>query len=132
MKTASMFLLIAALTGGMTSLSAQASDWEAPKYANDLKNPFKGDKNAIATGKKIFNQMCVICHGVKGKGNGAAGQSLDPKPSNFLSLNVRNESDGAIFWKLTEGRPPMASYKDLLTEDQRWMLVNYIRELENK
>jgi len=132
MKTTSILLLIAALMVGIPKLSAQEDTWKAPKYANDLKNPLKGDESAIADGKKIFNQMCAICHGTKGKGNGAAGQSLDPKPSNFLSLNVRNESDGTIFWKLTEGRPPMASYKDLLTENQRWMLVNYIRELENK
>lgn len=75
--------------------------------------------------------MCVICHGDKGKGNGAAGVSLTPRPANFLAITVRHESDGAIFWKLSEGNPPMASYKTLLTETQRWQLVLFIRQLES-
>jgi len=43
---------------------------------------------------------------------------------------VQNQSDGAIYWKITNGNPPMASYKETLTEEQRWQLVNYIRELK--
>jgi mono/diheme cytochrome c family protein len=104
--------------------------WVAPKYADDIKNPVKGDANATANGKKIFKNMCAVCHGDTGKGNGIAGVTLDPRPADFLAIRVRKESDGAIFWKITEGNPPMASYKALLTEEQRWELVNYIRELE--
>jgi len=104
--------------------------WVAPKYSNDIKNPLKDNKDATSKGKKIFSNMCMVCHGATGKGNGVAGVSLVPRPANFLSIEVRNETDGAIFWKLTEGKPPMAAYKDLLTEDQRWELVNYIRHLE--
>ena len=76
--------------------------------------------------------MCAICHGESGKGNGSASVALDPHPANFLSIKVRHESDGAIFWKMSEGRPPMAGYKALLTEQQRWQLVAYIRKLEEK
>jgi len=74
--------------------------------------------------------MCVLCHGLKGTGNGEAGLSLEKKPANFLALkDIKNETDGEIFWKITAGKPPMSSYDELLTEDQRWQLVNYIREL---
>ena len=38
-------------------------------------------------------------------------------------------SDGALFWKITQGRPPMTSFRTLLTDDQRWQVVNYIRTL---
>ena len=74
--------------------------------------------------------MCVLCHGLQGKGNGQAGLSLVKKPANFLALKVINQTDGNIFWKITNGKAPMASYEELLTDDQRWKLVNYIRELE--
>ena len=113
-----------------TFVVAQKSNWIAPVYSNSLKNPFKGNVSATADGKIIFNQMCVLCHGLEGKGNGEAGLSLDRKPANFLALKVMNETDGNIFWKITHGKAPMASYEELLTEDQRWKLVNYIRELE--
>ena len=77
--------------------------------------------------------MCVLCHGITGNGNGEAGLSLEKKPANFLALkNMSDETDGEIFWKITVGKPPMSSYDELLTEDQRWQLVNYIRQLNTK
>ncbi len=113
-----------------TTTTPQSSKWEAPASADNLKNPFKGNADATAKGKKTFKQMCAICHGDKGKGDGMAGMSLKPKPSNFTLEKVQSQSDGAIFWKMTEGRTPMASYKDILKEEQRWELVNYIRTLK--
>lgn len=131
MKTNFSFLLVMVLfiIGGHL-VSAQESDWKAPKTADALKNPFKGNAKATAEGKRIYEQMCVLCHGIKGKGNGEAGLTLDKKPANFLAFKVKKESDGVIFWKITNGKAPMAAYEELLTEDQRWQLVNYIRELE--
>ncbi len=117
---------------GYNQMKAQKAVWTAPESANELKNPLAGNQAATLQGKKTFNQMCYLCHGMKGKGDGMAGAALDPKPANFLSLRVKNESDGAIFWKITHGNPPMMSYKDALTDDQRWQLVNYIRVLEKQ
>ncbi len=118
---------------GLSSAFAQkATKWDAPASANDLKNIFKDNAAAALEGKKLFMQMCSVCHGESGKGNGAASVTLSPHPANFLSIEIENESDGSIFWKLTEGRPPMASYKTLLTDDQRWKLVTFIRTLEEK
>jgi mono/diheme cytochrome c family protein len=130
MKKCSFLILIALLFIGSTKIVAQTSNWVAPESSNNLKNPFMGDATATADGKKIFNQMCVLCHGLQGKGNGEAGLSLERKPANFLALKVVNETDGNIFWKITHGKAPMASYEELLKEDQRWKLVNYIRQLE--
>jgi len=115
---------------GNNKIVAQDKSWIAPKYANDIRNPHNGDEKAIAMGKKLFNNMCAICHGKTGKGNGVAGMSLTPRPANFLSIDVEKETDGAIFWKMTEGKAPMAAYKEILTEDQRWDVVCYIRELQ--
>ncbi len=133
MKNRYSFLVILILMVMMGNvIIAQESSWVAPKYANGLINPLKGKSKSITEGKEIYNQMCVLCHGINGKGNGEAGLTLEKKPANFLSINVIDQSDGAIFWKITVGRAPMASYEDLLTEEQRWNLVNYIRELEKK
>lgn len=108
----------------------QATSWVAPKEADALKNPVKDNAAATAEGKKLYVQYCTICHGGKGKGDGAAGIALTPKPGNFTTQKMQAQTDGAIFWKLTNGRPPMAAYKDILKkEEQRWQLVNYIRTL---
>lgn len=133
MKSKYLFLVtIAVLFFGSSSVIAQKK-WAVPEYAKGLKNPFAGNTAATSEGKVIYGQMCVLCHGLTGKGNGEAALSLEKKPANFLALkNIPNETDGEIFWKITVGKPPMSSYDELLSEDQRWQLVNYIRLLNKK
>lgn len=115
-----------------TTIVAQKS-WAVPEYTKGLKNPFAGNSKATADGKIIYEQMCVLCHGIRGKGNGEAALHLESQPADFLAIkNIPKETDGEIFWKITVGKPPMSSYDELLTEDQRWQLVNYIRELNTK
>lgn len=127
-----LLVTIALLFFGSSSVIAQ-KNWAVPEYTKGLKNPFTGNTTATDEGKVIYGQMCILCHGITGKGNGEAGLSLEKKPANFLALkNIANETDGEIFWKITVGKPPMASYDELLTEDQRWQLVNYIRVLNKK
>ena len=55
--------------------------------------------------------------------------ALNPKPADHTSAKVQSQTDGAIFYKITTGRLPMAPYKDVLNDTQRWQLVNYIRTL---
>lgn len=113
------------------ALVANAQTWVAPKSADTIENPFKDNKDAVKSGKKLFTSMCVICHGFKGKGDGVAGAALSPKPANFTLKAIQEQTDGALFWKLTNGKAPMAAYKDMLTEEQRWQLVNYLRTFKN-
>jgi len=112
--------------------SLDPTGWTAPPEADKLKNPLAGNPAATAEGKKLFMSTCNVCHGDKGKGDGPAGLALTPRPANLTSVKVQSQSDGAIFWKITNGNPPMASYKEIFTEEQRWQLVNYIRELGGK
>jgi mono/diheme cytochrome c family protein len=133
MKGMMKYIMIIA---GMVFMSAfaraQSTPWVAPSSADDIANPFANNEDATKKGKKLYNQLCNICHGDKGKGDGMAGAALTPKPANFTSDKVQSQSDGAIYWKMTEGRAPMAAYKDILKEEQRWQLVNYIRTLKAK
>ncbi len=119
--------LLSFLNGGMVVLPP--GDWKAPATADQLKNPLQGNVAAIEEGKKLYQQFCTPCHGKKGKGDGIAGMSLNPRPTNLAHKSVQEQSDGAIFWKMTEGRPPMAAYKQVFSETQRWQLVNFIRDI---
>jgi mono/diheme cytochrome c family protein len=116
------------LLGGFNSLAQEK--WVAPASADEIVNPLKNDANAAESGKKIYKVLCVICHGAKGKGDGAAGAGLTPKPTNLTTAEVQSQTDGAIFWKMEEGRPPMASYKTAVPEKNRWEIINYIRTLK--
>ncbi|ASV30886.1 c-type cytochrome [Maribacter cobaltidurans] len=104
--------------------------WVAPASADKIVNPLKGDTDALANGKRTYRMLCVVCHGAKGKGDGVGGAGLKPLPTNLTSAEFQAQTDGAIFWKLEEGRSPMASYKTALPEKKRWELINYIRTLK--
>ena len=108
----------------------QSGQWIAPPSANKLNNPLTRNEETLAAGKNIFQSQCNVCHGEKGKGNGPAGAALHPKPADLTSEKVSQQSDGAIFWKITTGNSPMPSFKLSLSEQQRWQLVNYIRLLQ--
>ncbi|TSA29380.1 MAG: cytochrome c [Ignavibacteriales bacterium] len=111
---------------------AGVTEWKAPKFVDKLKNPLVEDAKATKEGKNLYNTNCASCHGDKGEGNGPAAAALNPKPKNLSSKQVQEQSDGALYWKITTGKPPMISWKSALSEKQRWSLVNYIRQLNKK
>ena len=127
---AAALIALSGLFIGMNSTAQQPQQWFAPKEANELKNPVAGKVAATAKGKINFVKTCLPCHGAKGKGDGPAGISLKPRPQDLMSAAVQGQSDGAIFWKINEGRAPMASYKTTFTAEQIWQLVNYLRQLK--
>jgi mono/diheme cytochrome c family protein len=112
-----------------SNVYAQKSKWVAPKEADNLKNPVTTDAASLAEGKTLYTTYCVACHGVKGKGDGVAAAGLTVKPADHSSTVVQNQTDGALFWELSEGHNPMPAYKQAFSETQRWELINYIRTL---
>ena len=119
-----MYFLSVAFTG------PPQEKWEAPASADKITNPLKNDTKAAASGKKLFKVMCAVCHGVKGKGDGIGAAGLTTKPTNLISAEFQSQTDGAIFWKIAEGRAPMASYREAIPEKKRWELINYIKTLK--
>jgi len=110
---------------GIAVVSAQG-EWTAPADAKAMKNPVKGIGNA----KKTVETNCVTCHGASGKGDGVAAAALPPpKPADWTSAKVQSESDGELFWKISNGRGAMPPWKHLPEKD-RWEVINYIRTLK--
>jgi mono/diheme cytochrome c family protein len=103
--------------------------WPAPESAAKMKNPVKSDENSLKEGKDIFAQQCKSCHGPKGKGDGPKAEKLDISCGDFTSADVAKQSDGELYWKTTEGRKPMPSFKEKLSDNERWSVINYVRSL---
>jgi mono/diheme cytochrome c family protein len=80
-------------------------------------------------GRFLLGEHSVSCHGSTGKGNGRAAMALSPKPADWTSKKVQDETDGEIFWKITTGRGAMPSWKHL-PEHDRWVLVQHMRSLK--
>ncbi len=91
----------------------------------------KGD---AAAGKKVYENVCVTCHGKEGMGDGPASMALNPRPKSFADQAVVAKSDKELFDTITKGRPgtPMASFEKTLTEQQRWDILAYVRSLGGK
>jgi mono/diheme cytochrome c family protein len=102
-------------------------EWKAPADAKNMKNPEK----TTELGKKAVETNCIPCHGPSGKGDGPAAAALTPKPANWTSDKLKKETDGELFWKISNGRGPMPPWKHL-PEKERWQIVNYIRTLQKK
>lgn len=111
------------------SFTAQDTKWVAPASADTLTNPVKNNPTAITEGKKLYDKYCWTCHGLTGKGDGPGAKNLNPKPADHTSAEVQDQSDGALFWKISKGRGAMAPYERTLNKTQRWQLVSYIRSL---
>jgi mono/diheme cytochrome c family protein len=111
------------------STHAQTKPWIAPKAAINVKSPITGNDSVLTAGRTLYVSNCAPCHGVKGNGLGPSNASISPSPANHSALSMINETDGSLFYKVSEGRSPMPQYKYQLSEDQRWGLVAYIRTL---
>ncbi len=116
----------ALVTGAAVGAAWAQGEWKAPADAKNMKNPVKG----VGTAKKSVETNCASCHGAGGKGDGPAAAALPPpKPADWTSAKVQSQTDGELFWKITNGRGAMPPWKHI-PEKERWSIVNYIRTLK--
>lgn len=127
-----MKILVFLLFALCVSYSFGQDSWQAPANSKELLNPYSGNKIAGQKGEKLYSKLCWTCHGRIGQGDGPAAKNLKPKPKNFSLSEVQNQSDGELFWKLSNGKGMMVPYKHSLSEEKRWQLINYIRTLKTK
>ena len=103
--------------------------WLAPASTDSIKNPLPVTQESISKGEELYKMYCFSCHGDTGYGDGPAGGSMGDRPANFHDQRVIKQKDGALFWKLTNGKGNMPPFKEALTEEQRWQLIVFLREL---
>lgn len=121
-------MLILAACGGGSAEETPALDAVPAEYAGKT-NPLGAD--AATEGAKVFQVNCEPCHGPQGHGDGPSGQVLDPKPKNLPDLAAQ-VGDDYLFWRIATGKPgtSMAPWKGILTDDQIWQAVAFIRTLK--
>jgi mono/diheme cytochrome c family protein len=110
---------------GQNTAYQQDPGWRAPAEAAARLNPLASHPEAAGGGEKLFKRNCVECHGENGTG-------IEKKHAANLQLPmVQQQSDGTLFWKITNGNPDrgMPSFSRL-PELQRWQLVLYLRKLK--
>ena len=98
---------------------------------SDLVNPFPPNPESLQAGKTTYGLHCQTCHGEAGRGDGPGGVGLEPPPADLV-VHVPLHPDGDIFGFIEEGIPGtgMAPLGGILTNDEIWHVINYIRTLE--
>ncbi len=96
-----------------------------------LVNPIPPNRESVAAGQAIYRVQCLQCHGPTGRGDGPVGLTLIPPPADlYLHTQPGVHPDGRLFNWITNGfasDSQMPLFKDILTDEERWNLVNYIR-----
>lgn len=137
-STAILLLCLGSVSGVALHAAGQEGgknaqeEWKAPARASRKKNPVPADEKSITAGKAVYVRDCLSCHGKEGKGDGPAAKDLPKKSGDLSDPKMWEETDGALFWKISEGKAPMTGYEKLLSEEDRWHVVNYLRTLAPK
>jgi mono/diheme cytochrome c family protein len=102
--------------------------WPVPDKYVKMPNPVKSDQESLAAGKELWIKHCQSCHGKSGKGDGPKAAQLKTLPEELTKPDILKQTDGAFFYKTSEGRNDMPSFKKKIPDqDDIWSIVNYIR-----
>ena len=99
-------------------------------------NPFVGSADAVTAGEHLFFVNCSACHG-------PAGDGVSPVAQKFADAGVRAppslvapdsaavaSADGFLFGILTNGIGNMPGLWKILTADERWAIITYLRTIQ--
>ena len=108
-----------------------------PEEAKKLTNPLPRTIEIVEKGSSLYSTNCAMCHGAAGQGDGAVADFLVKwkygSPPDLTQDATQNRTDGDIFriitFTLLPGRSPMPEFGKLLSEEERWTLVHFVRSL---
>ena len=102
------------------------------------KNPIANTPENVAKGKALFEGKgtCFNCHGKEGKGDGPAGQILNPTPRDFTNCKFhKKRKDGELFWVIKNGSAGTGMVPLIpaaINEEEAWTIINYERSFCKK
>ena len=92
--------------------------------------PSYDDEHQVGHGFRLYDEMCVQCHGAPGKKPGEVGLGLRPEPRE-LSKVVRRWKTAELFWIVKHGikATGMPAFGKTHTEEQLWSVVAFVQTL---
>ncbi len=110
-----------------------------PEDYTSLVNPRAGEAGSepgAARAVELYRWNCSHCHGMEGAGDGRVNEFLTaysyvPVP-NLADDATVEKTDGDIYGILTDGVLVMPAFRNLLSAEDRWLLVDYVRQLQER
>jgi mono/diheme cytochrome c family protein len=123
------FFFVAGITIFVVITGFQAKKpWVVPDKSAATKNPVASDAASLKNGKELWARNCQSCHGKAGQGDGPKAAQLKTEPGNFSTAETQKQTDGSLFYKMSEGREDMPAFKKKIPDQEDlWSLANYIR-----
>lgn len=110
-----------------TYSNCAAEPWTAPPEAKELHSPLVASPKVIAEGKANYEIYCEGCHGPRADGAGPIAMKFSIPVTDLTTPEVQQQSDGELFWKLSHGYGAMPMWRDMLSDNNRWQLIAFIR-----
>lgn len=102
---------------------------DAARAGRDLVSPLEPTPANLARGKQVFENVCAVCHGAGGQGDGPIIGRF-PNPPSLTALRARALPDGHIVHIITRGQGIMPAHAAQVLPDDRWRAVLYLRQLQ--
>ncbi|RMH81379.1 MAG: hypothetical protein D6681_18240 [Calditrichaeota bacterium] len=117
--------------------SYMASPSGGGSNGDDLARKYAEEMAAVERGRMLYQRACEACHGANGDGKGPAAEALNPRPRDFTTGKFKFRStpagelptDQDLYNTIANGVPRtfMPAWKGLMTEQNIWDLVAYIK-----
>jgi mono/diheme cytochrome c family protein len=103
-----------------------------PEEAAAVPNPLEATAVNIIAGAELYAASCAVCHGETGEGDGPGSEGLETLPADLHEDHVQGVTDGALYYVISHGKPetPMPAWENVLSADERWLVVIFIRTFE--
>ena len=130
-----MLTLLAALVPALPNPTSADGDerreWRISPRKAKSQNPVPVDTHSLTRGEEIYLAECESCHGPTARGDGPEASDLEVLVPDLTIDATMAEPDGSLYWKVTIGRKPMPGYRKLLSKEERWDVVNFLRMVQS-
>jgi len=120
-RTIYIFLLLFAT---VMRMEAQNPGWIVPEDQKGRICLVKFTTDMAKQGETIYLKNCQSCHGIPTRKNFAA---ITPSPGDLSETKVSSQKDGELFYRITTGKIPMPEFRNILSEDDRWSVISFLR-----
>jgi mono/diheme cytochrome c family protein len=83
----------------------------------------------LARGKQVFENVCAVCHGAGGQGDGPIVGRF-PNPPSLTAARAKGYGDGRIVHVISRGQGIMPPHAAQVLLEDRWRVVLHLRELQ--
>ncbi len=114
-----------------TWILEEARDRSIHFHSREIEAPSLKESKLVKDGFKEYHEMCRQCHGAPGRQPAEFAQGLYPKPPDLTSKEMKEFSEGELYWVVKNGikMTGMPAFGPTHEENELWGIVAFLRNL---